>query len=63
MVGFRDLVGTGIAPVSTKTAVKGSQQLLNQDFCVWPAQTLEFHFQGEKWFLIFAENFHNASHC
>ena len=22
MVGFRDLVGTGIAPVSTKTAVK-----------------------------------------
>ena len=23
MVGFCDLVGTGIAPVSTKTAVKG----------------------------------------
>jgi hypothetical protein len=23
MVGFRDLVGTGIAPVSKKTAVKG----------------------------------------
>ena len=35
--------------------LKDSQQLLNQDFCVWPAQTLEFHFQGEKWFLIFVE--------
>ena len=31
MVGFRDLVGTGIAPVSKKTAVKESQDGFHWD--------------------------------
>jgi hypothetical protein len=29
MVGFRDLVGTGIAPVSKKTAVKWFEQFFD----------------------------------
>jgi hypothetical protein len=32
MVGFRDLVGTGIAPVSKKTAVK--RKYVTSSFCV-----------------------------
>ena len=41
MVGFRDLVGTDIAPVSKKTAVKGETMSKSQieESCIYTVST------------------------